>query len=149
MPKVKVPPVKKKKKYNTKPTLKHKKVIKILAENGRKAGSKKKKTIGNVLKEAGYSKSVQESPTKVTESKGFKELLKEMLPDNEVVKLQKDLMYAARLDSRDVDDELTNKQITILVESVAGCTVKKILRSKNNIIKPTCKACKFANEGYE
>ncbi len=56
------------------PTLKQKKVLKILSEN---IG----KPVGTAMREAGYSKQTSLTPARLTESKGWEDLLEEMLPD--------------------------------------------------------------------
>lgn len=68
---------KKTKEYNIKPTLKHKKVLKNLVENG---GNKYK-----AIKDAGYSEAVATTPQKVTESKGFQRLVAKYLDDDFVL----------------------------------------------------------------
>lgn len=108
-------------------TIKQKIFTAKLAENiGKPRG--KRKTVGQIAKEAGYSKSIQESPDKITKGLGFRDLLKKIIPEKEVVKLQKDLMYAAKLDQYKMSAELTDKQIKDLVESIPGCKVRKIQR---------------------
>lgn len=57
-------------KGRAKPTIRHKKAISILVEKGGVPGL----TMGKVLKEAGYSKAIQHTPQKVTETKGFLQL---------------------------------------------------------------------------
>lgn len=57
-----------------KPTLKQKKVAEIISEN---IG----KPLGQAMREAGYSKSTSETPTLLTNSKGWQELLSE-IPDD-------------------------------------------------------------------
>lgn len=106
---------------------------KKLAEIVRKSKGQKNITIGKILREAGYKESVSESPTKVTQSKGFIELLSEYMPDDMVAKAHKDLLNAAKLDSYKMDAKLTDKDIIDIVESVGGCKVRKILRSKSDL----------------
>lgn len=61
-------------KGKAKPTLRQKKAVSILAEKGGTPGL----TMGKVLKEAGYSRVVQLTPQKVTETKGFKQIAAEV-----------------------------------------------------------------------
>ena len=56
-----------KKKYTITRKPMHKKVIDLLAENSG--------TLGSVMKRAGYSKSVQQTPTKVTNTQSFQALM--------------------------------------------------------------------------
>lgn len=71
------------------PTFLQKKLITLISENISKKG---KKTMGQLLIEAGYSKSVSESPQRVTESKSWKDLLEEYLPDNDLMVAHKKLL---------------------------------------------------------
>ncbi len=66
-------------------TLKQRKVLKDLAENGGKP-------LGLAMREAGYSEVTSKSPQKLTESKGWNELLEEMLPDSLISKVHKKLL---------------------------------------------------------
>jgi len=106
--------------------------VKKIAEIVRNSKGQKNVTIGKILRAAGYTDSVSESPTKVTESKGFIELLSEYMPDDMVAKAHKDLLNAAKLDSYKMDAKLNDKEITEIVESVGGCKVRKILRFKTD-----------------
>jgi len=60
-----------------------------MSENIRKGGSK---TTGQILKEAGYSESVSKSPQRVTESKGWQELMEEYFPSEYLLKKHKKLL---------------------------------------------------------
>jgi len=113
------------------PNIRQQRVIKIVADNVGKRG--KPLSLGKVLKKAGYSKHTAENPKRVTQAKSFLELLKKAMPDKKVAELQSQLMSAARLDSYKMDAKLTNKTIIKVVESVPGCKVRKILRSKYDI----------------
>lgn len=62
-----------KKEYDIKPNLRQKKAVVELMANGG--------NLGDALKKAGYSDSVSKRPKQVTQTKGFKELLEEYLPD--------------------------------------------------------------------
>lgn len=76
-------------------TIKQKKTVRKIAENVR---NDKSSNIGEILQESGYSKSVSESPTKVTQSKGFIELLeKSGLSDEELLKVHKEGLSATNL----------------------------------------------------
>jgi len=48
--------------------------------------------IGSILKQSGYSESVSKSPQRVTESKGWRELMSELLPDEELLQLHRALL---------------------------------------------------------
>lgn len=70
-------------------TTKQKIAVKKMSENIRKGGSK---TTGQILKEAGYSESVSKSPQRVTESKGWQELMEEYFPSEYLLKKHKKLL---------------------------------------------------------
>lgn len=57
----------------------HLKVLDIIAEKGRRG---EKIVKGEVLREAGYSKTLQQAPSKVFERRSFLELADELLPDD-------------------------------------------------------------------
>lgn len=68
---------------NSKPTARQKAAAVKVMENARKP---KPETIGKVLQAVGYSRAVSETPTDVTESKGFKAALDELgLTDDLIV----------------------------------------------------------------
>lgn len=89
-------------------------------------------TIGRILKESGYSESVCKNPDQVTESKGFKSLLDQYLPEELVNKTHSELLQAARLDDYKMDSNLSDKEIEAIVEAVPGCKVRRILRVKGS-----------------
>jgi len=65
-------------------TLRQKKAVKILVGNG-----------GNVtaaMREADYAEATVNTPQKLTESKGYKELMDEVLPDSFLAKKHKELL---------------------------------------------------------
>ena len=71
------------------PTNKQKEAVKILSEN---IG----KPIGEAMREAGYSKSTSETPQRLTESKGFQQLMDEYLPDELLAEKHKELLTAPK-----------------------------------------------------
>ena len=66
------------------PTLKQKKVAKAVVEQVMAEKGSKVKNIGTIVKEAGYSEVCAKSPTKVTKTAGFKELMEQYLPDEQL-----------------------------------------------------------------
>lgn len=70
----------------------------VVASLVEKGGTGKGITLGAVLVEAGYSENTAKTPAKVIESKGFQELLDEVLPDEELTKLHASLLKSMRLD---------------------------------------------------
>jgi hypothetical protein len=71
-------------------TTKQKIAAKKLSENIRKQGQKK--PMQEILKESGYSESVSKSPQRVTESKGWKELMEEYFPAENIYRIHKKLL---------------------------------------------------------
>lgn len=70
------------------PTLLQKKASKLV-ESGR--------TMGEVMVQAGYSPNTAIAPTKLTESKGWKELMEKRLPDNELLAVHKNALHATKI----------------------------------------------------
>lgn len=78
-----------KKTYNIKPKERVKKVFKKVVENG-----------GNVsksMREEGYSKNTAKNPKKITESKGWKQLMEEYLPDDLLAEVHLEGLQATKL----------------------------------------------------
>lgn len=71
-------------------TTKQKIAAKKLSENIRKQGQKK--PMQEILQESGYSESVSKSPQRVTESKGWKELMDEYFPAEKIYRIHKKLL---------------------------------------------------------
>ena len=71
-------------------TIKQQKALKILSENIGNSTSKPIK-MGQILKQAGYSDSVSRTPQRVTETKGWTELLQTYVDDEFVLKKLKKL----------------------------------------------------------
>lgn len=66
----------------------------------KKAFDKSMENYGNVskaMREAGYSKNTAKNPKVLTESKGWKELLEEYLPESELAKAHKELLEQKQL----------------------------------------------------
>jgi hypothetical protein len=77
-----------------KPTTKQYKAVLDTLENLRR---EKPKTKQQILLDAGYSPNVAVQPTIVTESKGFKELLNEAIPDSELIRVGKEGLNATTI----------------------------------------------------
>ena len=75
------------------PTIKQKKAVKVLLSE--KVGS-----IGEAMRQSGYSKSVSETPQKLTESEGWKELMEEHLPDDLLSKVHKQGLEATKKENK-------------------------------------------------
>jgi hypothetical protein len=76
-------------------TPKQAKAAKKMSENVRK---KRPQPVGKVLKDAGYSKSSSEKPKRIITSKGFTELMEELLPDEDVLQAHQDLLNSTRIE---------------------------------------------------
>ena len=71
------------------PTLRQQKAVQLISENIRNKGLGAISSLGSLLTEAGYSKSVAKKPKLVTQSEGFKDLLdKEVNRFDQLIKLQ-------------------------------------------------------------
>jgi hypothetical protein len=70
-------------------TTKQKIAVKKMSENIRNGGSK---TTGEILRASGYSDSVSKSPQRVTESKGWQELMEEYFPSEYLLKKHRKLL---------------------------------------------------------
>ena len=68
----------------------------IIVENSRNGIAKSK---GQVLKEAGFAPSVVSHPDRVFGSRSWKELIGEYLPDEEMLQMAKEGMYATKVHS--------------------------------------------------
>lgn len=77
------------------PTTKQIKAAQLMAENG---GKVKPLSKGEILKRAGYSKEVQDTPTKVTKSPVFQDLLDQFMPDNDLATVHKRLLNTRKLE---------------------------------------------------
>jgi len=84
-----------KKQTTRRPTPKQIKAAKLLSEN---IGKEKPAPVGEILREAGYSESVSESPTLVTDSPTFQELLETYLPNKDLAETHRKLLTSRKLD---------------------------------------------------
>ena len=71
------------------PTIKQKKALKEIVENGRTS-------ISAVMRDVGYSDATATHPDKLTESKGWKELLEQYLPDGKLLKKHDEALEAVK-----------------------------------------------------
>jgi hypothetical protein len=80
-----------KQKTKKKPSLKQRKALDIMVENGG--------NVSRAMREAGYSPATAENPSKLTEAKGFQELLAEKLNDELLTKVHLEGLAAYRISS--------------------------------------------------
>lgn len=122
-------------------TLKQQLVFKALLADIR---NKTIRPLGVVLLEAGYSKNVSKQPTLVTKSKGFQELMDDILDDDSLINVHKTLLKSQRIDHmvfplgpKEEDEEdsteehtaLTDDEITAMLQEVGG-TVRRIVHGR-------------------
>lgn len=130
-------------------TILQRKVAKLVVEKGRKS-------ISGAMREAGYSAETAKAPNKLTESKGWADLMGEALSDATLAEKHKQLLNSTTLDHMvfplgpDTDEgdpaegppagpsvpeafkdrtKLTDKDITELLSEV-NCTVRKIVHGE-------------------
>lgn len=80
-------------------TIKAKRAAKIKLENP-------KKPMGQVMLEAGFTKSSSEHPSHLTESKGWNELMQEYLPDNLLGERHREFLMGERIVRKYVKGDL-------------------------------------------
>lgn len=80
--------------------------------------------LGIVLLEAGYSPAIAKNPQLVTKSKGFQELMDDVLDDDSLINVHKSLLQAKGIDHLVFPLAMSDEEITELIESVGG-TVRK------------------------
>lgn len=78
-----------------KPTPRQIKAAQLMAENGRKS---KPVSTGEIMKQAGYSPSVIEKPSKVTDSPVFQELLDQYIPDVNLAQVHARILNTRKLE---------------------------------------------------
>ena len=71
------------------PTIKQKLAMQKIVENGGKS-------VSAAMREVGYSPATAENPDKLTESKGWKELLDHYLPDDKLLKTHDEALKAQK-----------------------------------------------------
>lgn len=104
-------------------TLKQKRLRDLIADNIRNGN---KKSLGKLQREAGYSESTADAPSKVTKGLAWNELMDLYLPDSEVVKIHGQLLGAASMESETYDPLMTDEQILTSIESIPGQKLVRI-----------------------
>ena len=103
---------------NKKPTIKQIRAVKATLEN---IGNPNPKTQEQVLIEAGYSKSVaQHSPTQITNSQGWNQLMDKYLTDENTAQVHNEMMNAQKVQLFVFDGEIKNKQIYRVISQITG-----------------------------
>lgn len=96
-----------------KPTFNQKKAAQLIAEKVRKG---EKIVLGDIMKEAGYSGSYSEQPSRLTESKAFTDLMDEYFPDKEILKKHKELFGAKILAHTNFHYKIKDVEIKKIIE---------------------------------
>lgn len=102
------------------PTIKQRRAAEKLVGNG-----------GNVTQamiSAGYSKETANTPQKLTDSEGFKELMGKVLNDDLLIKKHKELLESSHVDHMVFPTKLTDEEITEILAGV-NCVPKKFIHS--------------------
>ena len=103
--------------------IKQKRLAKEVKENVGNVGNKrKKKTLGQMMIDAGYSEATATgNPGRTLESKSFKDKLNELLPDDDVLQAHKDLFGAGHLQQYTFPNTEKNEDIKVLINNIPGC----------------------------
>jgi hypothetical protein len=103
-----------KKKRKTTKTIKQIRVAKLVSENIR---NKNPKSLGNIILEAGYSETVAKSPQRVTESTGYREMMKKFFPESYRQKKHKSLLEAKTMQQANFYYKIKDEEIKEMVEA--------------------------------
>lgn len=106
-------------------TVKQKLAFKKLVENGG--------NIGRAMVEAGYSKATAKTPKKLTNSLGWKEVMKEQsIPDEELLKRHHELLYAVTMGHMTFPKSMTDEEIKAIIEAVPEWHLIRVERNSQN-----------------
>lgn len=111
------------------PSIRQRIAVQKLSEVIRNSKGQKHITMGKILKAAGYSEETSKNPDQVTESKGFRQLIEEAVPDLKMAERFGMLTDAVTLDQYKLNASMTDKEVNELVESIPGFKVRRIQRS--------------------
>lgn len=101
-------------------------------------GSGGRLTVSEAMREVGYSENTIDTPTKLTESKGWKELMEDYLPDDEVFEAHRRGLTAKKWltshtePDREVEDIPTQLKAVDITYKVKGYYVDKQVNILNN-----------------
>ena len=105
------------KKNKITPTMKQRRAIKNVVENGG--------NVSKAMRDAKYSIETAKNPKKLTDSRAWEELVEENLPDKDLSRLHKKLLNSKRIEHMVFPTATEDKDITSLLKSV-NCVVRKI-----------------------
>lgn len=98
--------------------IKHEKVLKYMADNGC--------SMKEALRANGYSETVQNSPSKVTKTESWKQMLDRVLPESKLLEVHGKQLQSWKLQSMLFQKQVEDEDIYDLMEGVQ-CVVKKIV----------------------
>lgn len=88
--------------------------------------------IGGAMMAAGYSPTTAKTPKKLTKSKGWSELMKEVLPDSSLVHTHRQLLNSYKIEIRVFPKEESDLIIRKIVRQITGSKVLLIERTEKN-----------------
>lgn len=107
-------------------TTKQKLAASKLVENGG--------NIGGAMVAAGYSPATAKTPKKLTKSKGWSELMKEVLPDDSLVHIHSLLLNSYKIEIRVFPNTESDLIIRKVVRQITGSKVLLIERTEKNTV---------------
>ncbi len=106
------------------PTLKQKRAFELIHNP-----SENIRSMGEGLRKAGYSEETSKAPQRVTETKGWQQLMEEYLPDTLLADVHLGLLKSKQIDHMVFPTKVTDQEIKDLL-ATANCTVKKIMHGE-------------------
>ncbi len=82
--------------------------------------------VSKAMREVGYKEKTAKNPKNLTESKGWKELMDDFLPDELLSEKHRELLKATRIEHMIFPTKVKDDEIKKLLESV-NCKVRKIM----------------------
>ncbi len=107
-------------------TLKQKLVLKKMVEFGG--------NMGKAMLAVGYSPAMAKNPQKLTESKGWKELMGDYFPDEVLVMLTRELLFAHKIRSMSFSLDTSDQDIQAIFKGGRGYKLLNIARLDKRII---------------
>jgi hypothetical protein len=105
------------------PTLLQKKASKLVENGG---------SLGEVMKQAGYSPNTAKTPTKLTNSKGWIELMDKYLPDDEMLAVHQRALHATKIHGSLTEPDREVEDIPTQLKAIElGYKVKRKLSEVN------------------
>ncbi len=98
--------------------IKHKKVLKYMADNGC--------SMKAALLACGYSESTANKPNRVTKTESWKQMLDRVMPESKLLDIHEKQLQSWRLQSMLFQKQVPDEDIFELMETV-GCVVKKVV----------------------